>query len=121
MVTLSSWSHNEPITIKLAVGLVCHDKITFLDPVDLTGSGSVKKLLGDLMSLRIRSAASTPIWVMSTSPSRVRVEHWSDGGIGRMLTRRQGHLRTDQGRKPPPDGQSLEEVEGNRRHEVRVV
>ena len=58
---------------------------------------------------------------MSTDLSRVRVERRSDGGIGRMLARRQGHPRTDQGRKPPSDGQMLEEVEGNEGHKVRVV
>ena len=59
---------------------------------------------------------------MSTSLSRVRVEvRRSDGGIGRMLARRQGHPRADQGRKPSSDGQMLEEVEGNEGHEVRVV
>ena len=67
------------------------------------------------------NVASFLIRAMSTSPSRVRVERRSDGGIGRMLARRQGHPRTDQGRKPPPDDQTLEEVEGNEGHEVRVV
>ena len=50
MDTLSSWGHNELIAIeKLFVGRVGYGKITFLDPVDLTGSGSVKQLFGDLV------------------------------------------------------------------------
>ena len=43
IVTLSSWGHNELITIeKLVVGRVYDGKSTFLDPVNLTGSRSTK-------------------------------------------------------------------------------
>jgi nuclear pore complex protein Nup98-Nup96 len=50
MAALSSWGHNELIAIeKLVVGRVGYGKITFLESVDLTGSGSVKQLFGDLV------------------------------------------------------------------------
>ena len=50
MTTISSWGHNGLITIeKLVIGRVCYGKITFLDPVDLTGSGNTKQLSADFV------------------------------------------------------------------------
>ena len=61
MATLSSWGHNELIAIeKLVVGRVGYGKITFLDPVDLTGSGSVKQLFGDLVRFEDKECSVYP-------------------------------------------------------------
>ena len=61
MDTLSSWGHNELIAIeKLVVGRVGYGKITFLDPVDLTGSGSVKQLFGDLLRFEDKECSVYP-------------------------------------------------------------
>ena len=61
MPTLSSWGHNELIAIeKLVVGRVGYGKITFLDPVDLTGSGSVKQLFGDLVRFEDKECSVYP-------------------------------------------------------------
>ena len=61
MAALSSWGHNELIAIeKLVVGRVGYGKITFLDPVDLTGSGSVKQLFGDLVRFEDKECSVYP-------------------------------------------------------------
>lgn len=61
MPSLSSWGHNELIAIeKLVVGRVGYGKITFLDPVDLTGSGSVKQLFGDLVRFEDKECSVYP-------------------------------------------------------------
>ena len=61
MATLSSWGHNELIAIeKLVVGRVGYGKITFMDPVDLTGSGSVKQLFGDLVRFEDKECSVYP-------------------------------------------------------------
>ena len=61
MATLSSWGHNELISIeKLVVGRVGYGKITFLGPVDLTGSGSVKQLFGDLVRFEDKECSVYP-------------------------------------------------------------
>ena len=61
MTTISSWGHNGLITIeKLVIGRVCYGKITFLDPVDLTGSGSTKQLSGDLMRSEDKECSVCP-------------------------------------------------------------
>ena len=61
MATLSSWGHNELIAIgELVVGRVGYGKITFLDPVDLTGSGSVKQLFGDLVRFEDKECSVYP-------------------------------------------------------------
>jgi nuclear pore complex protein Nup98-Nup96 len=61
MGTLSSWGHNELIAIeKLVVGRVGYGRITFLDPVDLTGSGSVKQLFGDLVRFEDKECSVYP-------------------------------------------------------------
>lgn len=61
MASLSSWGHNELLSIeKLVVGRVGYGKITFLDPVDLTGSGSVKQLFGDLVRFEDKECSVYP-------------------------------------------------------------
>ena len=61
MTALSSWGHNELIAIeRLVVGRVGYGKITFLDPVDLTGSGSVKQLFGDLVRFEDKECSVYP-------------------------------------------------------------
>jgi len=61
MATLSSWGHNELIAIeKLVVGRVGYGEITFLEPVDLTGSGSVKQLFGDLVRFEDKECSVYP-------------------------------------------------------------
>ena len=61
MATLSSWGHNELIAIeKLVVGRVGYGKITFLGAVDLTGSGSVKQLFGDLVRFEDKECSVYP-------------------------------------------------------------
>ena len=61
MATLSSWGHNELIAIEeLVVGRVGYGRITFLDPVDLTGSGSVKQLFGDLVRFEDKECSVYP-------------------------------------------------------------
>ncbi|KAF9780056.1 nucleoporin autopeptidase-domain-containing protein [Thelephora terrestris] len=61
MASLSSWGHNELLAIeKLVVGRVGYGKITFLDPVDLTGSGSVKQLFGDLVRFEDKECSVYP-------------------------------------------------------------
>ena len=61
MATLSSWGHNELIAIgELVVGRVGYGKITFLDAVDLTGSGSVKQLFGDLVRFEDKECSVYP-------------------------------------------------------------
>ena len=61
MTALSSWGHKELIAIeKLVVGRVGYGKITFLDPVDLTGSGSVKQLFGDLVRFEDKECSVYP-------------------------------------------------------------
>lgn len=61
MAALSSWGHNDLIAIeKLVVGRVGYGKITFLNPVDLTGSGSVKQLFGDLVRFEDKECSVYP-------------------------------------------------------------
>jgi nuclear pore complex protein Nup98-Nup96 len=68
MVTLSSWGHNELIAIEmLVVGRVWYGRITFLGPVDLTGSGGVKELFGDLVRFEDKECSVYPIWITSTN------------------------------------------------------
>jgi nuclear pore complex protein Nup98-Nup96 len=61
MPALSAWGHSELIAIeKLVVGRVGYGKITFQDPVDLTGSGSVKQLFGDLVRFEDKECSVYP-------------------------------------------------------------
>ena len=56
-----TFGHSELIVIeKFVVGRVCYGKITFLDLVDLTGSGSTKQLSGDLVRVEDEECSVCP-------------------------------------------------------------
>jgi hypothetical protein len=53
------WGHNELIAIeRLVVGRVGYDRITFLDPVDLTGYGSVNQLPEELVKFEEKECSA---------------------------------------------------------------
>jgi len=61
MSVLALWGHNELMAIEnLVVGRVGYGQITFLEPVDLTGSGSVKQLFGDLVRFEDKECSVYP-------------------------------------------------------------
>lgn len=61
MDELAGWGHNELVAIEgLVVGRVGYGQITFLDPVDLTNSGSVRQLFGDLVRFEDKECSVYP-------------------------------------------------------------
>jgi nuclear pore complex protein Nup98-Nup96 len=61
MSILSIWGHSELISVEnLVVGRFGYGKMTFLEPVDLTYSGSVKQLFSDLVRFEEKECSVYP-------------------------------------------------------------